>query len=578
MTTLRLILGSTALCLLAAPAAAVPADFRKKAEAYLKSAYPADGPGAAVIVVENGKVVYQGAQGLADLETKRKITPATVFRLGSNTKQFTATVILQLVEEGKISLDDRLSKFLPDYPKPGADATVRQLLTHTSGIKNFTAIPRWMMSGGRAKPITTEQLIAVFKDEPADFAPGAKYQYNNSGYALLGAIIEKVTGKPWHVAVQERIAKPNGLSSIRYGVEESTIAEMASGYAEQGGKVVPASPLHMSSPHAAGSLVGSVGDFARWARVLHKGKVLKPGSYRQMTTANRLADGTVTRYGFGLGLGELRGRGTIGHAGETSGFYTATTYIPSEDLFLAVFTNSIDPVIPPDVAISKLAGLAVGEPYPEFEETAFNLADVEPFLGVYKVDGGERRFFAKDGKLFTRRTNGDDQPVFAAGNGRFFYGPATLTWFEVKRGADGTPVMTSYQGRNQEQEMAARSGPIPAEALASVPRQLLEAYVGHYRTERGVMKVALSDTGTLSVQLGGSQPRQLSAKSETEFGIEGMDATLTFGGSQGAASTCRLPPGIARASRRTDTGRELSARAGREVRQAPELAPSGGPL
>ena len=534
MTNLRLILGSTALCLLAVPAAAVPADFRKKAEAYLKSVYPADGPGAAVIVVDDGKVVYQGAQGLADLERGRKITPETVFRIGSNTKQFTATVILQLVEEGKISLDDRLSQFLPDYPKPGAEATVAQLLTHTSGIKNFTSIPWWMKSGGRAKPITTEQLIAVFKDEPADFAPGTKYQYNNSGYALLGAIIEKVTAKPWHVAVAERITRPHGLRSIRYGVEESAIPEMAAGYAEQGGKVVPASPLHMSSPHAAGSLVGSVRDFARWARLLHKGAILKPDTYRQMTTPNRLPNGTVTRYGFGLGLGELRGRGTIGHAGETSGFYTATTYIPSEDLFLAVFTNSLNPAVPPDVAISKLAGLAIGEPYPEFEEAAFNLADVEPFLGVYKVEGGERRFFAKDGKLFTRRTGGDDQPVFAAGNGRFSYGPATLTWFEVKRGPDGTPVMTSYQGRNQEPETAARVGPIPVETLASVPRQVLETYVGDYRTDLGVMKVALSDTGTLSVRLGGSQPLQLSAKSETEFRIEGMDATLTFGVSPSA--------------------------------------------
>ena len=535
MTNVRLFLGSTALCLLAAPAAAVPADFQKKAEAYLKSAYPADGPGAAVIVVDDGKVVYEGGQGLADLKSGRRITPKTVFRLGSNTKQFTASVILQLVEEGKISLDDRLSKFLPDYPKPGADATIAHLLTHTSGIKNFTSIARWMLSDGRAKPITTEQLIAVFKDEPADFAPGTKYQYNNSGYALLGAIIEKVTGKPWHVAVEERITRPHGLRSIRYGVEESTIPEMAAGYAKEGGKVVPASPLHMSSPHAAGSLVGSVGDFARWTRALHSGQILKPDLYRQMITPNRLTNGTVTRYGFGLGLGELRGRGTIGHAGETSGFYTATTYIPSEDLFLAVFTNSINPAVPPDVAISKLAGLAIGEPYPEFKEAAFNLPDVEPFLGVYKVEGGERRFFAKDGKLFTRRTGGDDQPVFAAGNGRFFYGPATLTWFEVKRGADGSVVMTTYQGRNQEAETARRSGPIPAEVLVSIRREVLESYAGHYRTERGVMKVALSDRGTLSVQLGGSQPRQLSATSETEFGIEGMDATLTFGVSPGAA-------------------------------------------
>jgi len=524
----NVLLGLLAGSMPLAPATAVPADFKAKAEAYLKSAYPSDGPGAAVIVADHGKVVYSGGQGLADLPSKRKITPATMFRLGSNTKQFTSAVVLQLVQEGKISLDDPLSKYLPDYPRPGADATVQQLLTHTSGIKNFTSIASWMLSDGRAKPITTERLIDIFKDQPNDFPVGTKYQYNNSGYVLLGAIIEKVTGKPWHVVVQERIAKPNRLRTIRYGVEENGFPQMASGYAEKDGKVVPATPLHMSSPHAAGSLIGSVEDMARWARALHTGKVLSPEMYGRMTSQNRLPDGKATPYGFGLGLGELRGRKTIGHGGNTAGFDTATTYIPEEDLFLAVFANSNDSAVPPDVAIAKIAAMAIGEPYPEFEKAAFSPAEVAPFLGVYKSGDSERRFFLKGGKLFTRKTNGDDQQVYSAGKGRFFYGPTTLAWFEFTKNETGTPVMTFYQGRNQEREAVLRSGSIPAEAYANVPRDVLQSYAGGYKTERGIVTVALAGDGGLTLAFGQQNARKLSAKSETEFGIEGMDATITF--------------------------------------------------
>src|SRR3954447_313764 len=150
--------------LFASAAWALPADFTAKADAYLKSAYPADGPGAAVIVVDHGKVAYAAGRGLADIQHKRKIEPDTVFRLGSITKQFTASVILQLEQEGKLSLSDPLARFLPDYPEPGAGATIEQLLNHTAGIKNYTEMPEWMLSVQRAEPVTTAQLIAVFKN------------------------------------------------------------------------------------------------------------------------------------------------------------------------------------------------------------------------------------------------------------------------------------------------------------------------------------------------------------------------------------------------------------------------------
>ena len=529
--------------LFASAAAAVPKGFQAKTDAYLRSVYPADGPGAAVIVVEHGKVVYLTGQGLADVANKHKIEPNTVFRLGSLTKQFTASVILQLNQDGKLSLSDRISKYLPGYPEPGASATIAQLLNHTSGIKNFTEIHRWMLGGNRARPVTTAQLIDAFKNEPLDFAPGTHWHYDNSGYVLLGAIIEKITGKPWYVAVQSRLLEPLKLRSIRYGVEESSTPFMALGYSEEGGKIVPAKPLHMSNPHAAGSLIGSVIDFARWNQALHHGRVLSARQYAGMIAPTKLPDGTLVPYGFGMGLGKLRGNETLLHSGHTAGFDTSTIYVPKDDLFVAAFTNSDHPATPATVARMVIAALALGQPFPEFHKRPVSVSEVEPLLGVYALTRGERRFFMKDGRLFTRRTGASDEEAFAAGHDRFFYGPTTLSWFEVRRDPAGRHVMTMYAGPEQEAETATRIGPISAEASVSVGRSQLERYVGSYKTDQRLAKVAIGEDGGLTLQVGSQSPRRLLPVSETEFRVEGVDAKVVFHSAAGAVSDLTFQQG-----------------------------------
>jgi CubicO group peptidase (beta-lactamase class C family) len=518
-----------ALSLVAAPAAAVPTDFAAKADAYFKSAYPADGPGAAVIVVDDGKVVYASGQGLADVQAKRPITPATVFRLGSITKQFTSAVILQLVEEGKLSLSDPVSKFLPDYPEHGADATVSQLLNHTSGIKSYTGIPGWMEEANTGRSYTTGQLIDSFKDEPLDFALGTRHRYNNSGYVLLGAIIEKVTGTPWHVAVDERIARPLGLNTIRYGTFESETPGMAAGYSEREGKQVAARRIHMSTPHAAGALIGSVEDLARWAQALHHGRVVSPASYAKMIAPTTLPDGTTDPYAFGLRNEEVRGLAAIGHGGGIFGFDTSSIYLPGEDLFVAVFANSDDPIVDPEVPMLKLAAMAVGDPYPEFEKVDVAESEIEPLLGLYTFDGGERRFFRKGRHLFTRVSGGSDQQVFAAGGDRFFYGPTSLTWFEVAREPAGKHVMSMHMESSAEVLKSVRSGAIPADApVVAVARPVLEQYAGSYRADRGMVTISLSEGGDLTIRLGGGQPIRLLATSDTEFRADGVDRKVVF--------------------------------------------------
>ena len=535
----------------AAPAHAVPADLAAKAQAYLKSAFPADQPGAAVIITDDGKTVFAAGQGLADLQARTPITPATVFRIGSITKQFSAAVMLQLVAEGKVSLDDKLSKFYPDYPKPGADATIAQLLNHTVGVQSYTGIPGWMTDEKNTeRAYTTEQMIALFKDLPARFEPGEQFQYNNSGYVLVGAVIEKVTGKAWHEAVDERIARPLGLTSIRYGTVETSIPGMAKGYTQTDGKQVPARKIDMSVPHAAGALIGSVEDLAKWSHALHHGKVVPPELYAKMIAPTLLPDGKSENYGFGVALSDVRNRKAIRHGGGIFGFSTDALYIPDEDLFVAVFVNSDEPVSSGSVLSQRLAALALGDPYPAFEQAAVDAKTIEPLLGVYAYDGGERRFFARDGKLYTRRSGASDLEVFPAGGNRFFYGPDSLTWFEVKQDSAGKPVMAMYQNGAAEPELAFLTGPIPPEpTTVELPRETLQRYVGSYQAQLGIAKVAFGESGEMTVQLGRQRPVVLRAVSETEFLAEGVDAKVVFATEAGRVTGLVLRQG----------GRELPA-------------------
>ena len=223
---LMFLVASLWLVAASAPLAAAD-DIAASAEAYVESAWPADGPGAAVIVTRGGEIVYAGTQGLADVDAGRPIDVDTVFRLGSISKQFTAALVLKLAEDGKLSLDDPLRKFVPAFPAPGADVTVRQLLNHTSGIRSYTSLPGAMSEAITSRVYTTGDIIALIRDERPDFAAGSDWRYNNSGYSLLSAVIEAVTGQPWQVALEERITQPLGLATIRYGLDEDALANRA---------------------------------------------------------------------------------------------------------------------------------------------------------------------------------------------------------------------------------------------------------------------------------------------------------------------------------------------------------------
>lgn len=513
-------------------ALAAPDTLAADVEALLDKSYAEDGPGAAVVVTENGKVIYSGGQGVANLETGAQVTPDTVFRFASITKQFAAAVILQLADEGKLSLDDPLAKFLPDYPGAGKEVTVRQLLNHTSGIQSYTGIPGWMGEVNTQKAFTTAELIAEFSDQPMEFEPGSNFNYNNSGYVLIGAIIETVTGKTWDQAIVDRISAPLGLTTIASFEDEASVPNMAIGYSVRGedGAFRLSQKVHAQVPHAAGALRGNVLDMASWANALHSGKVLSQTSYTAMNSPTVLPDGTDIDYGYGMGQSDVRGAKAFGHSGGVFGFSTDSVYLPEHDVFVAVFANSDAPQTSPGMVMNRIAAMAIENPYPEFSQVEVDMAAVEPLLGVYQINGEDtRQFFARDGKFYTLRSGGSESEVFPAGGNRFFYGPNSLTWMQIEAEEGGQLVMQMHQNGAEKAELAKYVGPMPEIADITVSETVLARYVGTYESPAvGKLVIAPREGGGITGKLGGQPALVLRPESETEFNVQGVSAKIVF--------------------------------------------------
>jgi len=293
-----------------------------------------------VLVAENGKVIYKKGLGLANMEWNIPNTPETRFRLGSITKQFTATLILQLVEQGKIKLDGKLSDYLPDYRKDvGEKVTVHQLLSHTSGIPSYTGLPGFFNNVSR-NPYSVDEFVKKYASNDLEFEPGSKFSYNNSGYFLLGAIIEKVTGKPYEQVLKEKIFEPLGMKNTGYDHHATLIQKRASGYEKTADGYVNAAYLDMSLPYAAGSLYSTVEDLYLWDQALYTERVLSTQSKDLMYKPN------LENYAYGWAITKAKlGTGTetvpqIGHNGGINGFNTLILRFPVQKNLIVLLDNT----------------------------------------------------------------------------------------------------------------------------------------------------------------------------------------------------------------------------------------------
>ena len=286
-----------------------------------------------VLVAEEGEVLLERGYGSADLELNVPDSPRTKFRLGSVTKQFTAAAILLLQQRGKLKISDPVKDYLIDAPPAWDSITFFDLLTHTSGIPSYSNFPDF--DSTKAQPATPQQLVDRFRDKPLDFPPGTAWRYSNSGYALLGYLIERISGQSYGQFIQQNIFDPLGMKDSGYGSDVAIIRARARGYTPGAdGKPVNAAYIDMSVPYAAGGLYSTASDLLRWERALYGGKLLSAASLQQMTTP------FMNHYALGLMVREAPdGEKIFTHGGAIYGFNCELSYVPAEKLAVIVLAN-----------------------------------------------------------------------------------------------------------------------------------------------------------------------------------------------------------------------------------------------
>ncbi len=351
-----------------------------KVDEYMKAALQVDGFSGTVLIARDGKPIVSRGYGMANTELNVANTPETVFRLGSVTKQFTSMSIMMLQERGKLNVSDPICKYFADCPDSWKPITVRNLLTHTSGITNYTGFADFAKT--TIMPITTAAMADRLKREPLEFTPGEKYAYSNSGYYLLGAIIEKTSGKLYADFLQENIFTPLGMKQTGYDDPLRIIMNRAAGYQKQAGKVINASYMDMSVPYAAGSLYSTTGDLLIWDQALYTEKLVTRKSLAEIFAPWKGDSG----YGYGWNIGKQFEHRQISHGGGIYGFATQIARYPDDRVTVIVLSNIQG--APVGIIANNLSAIAFGGAYEipkERKEISLDAKVLEKYVGEYQI-------------------------------------------------------------------------------------------------------------------------------------------------------------------------------------------------
>ncbi|MEJ0085113.1 MAG: serine hydrolase [Pseudomonadota bacterium] len=367
-----------------------------------------------VLVARDGQIVFSNAYGAANVGKTAPNTLETRFRIGSLTKQFTAAAILVLEQRGKLSTTDLVKKYLPDAPAAWNQITVAHLLTHTSGIPNFTSFPEYAEFS--RQPNTPQQLIDRFRGKPLDFAPGTEMRYSNSGYVLLGYIVEKASGMPYAKFLDENIFKPLEMKDSGYETSNPPIPNLAQGYARGSSGPEVAQPLDMTVPFAAGGLYSTVTDLLRWEQALFGNKLLSAASLQKLTTPAK------NEYAFGLVISSRAGQRVIEHNGGINGFNSKLAYYPADKVTVVALSNingnGADQIV--DTIGALVHGEAVVLPS-ERKEVQLPPEVLKQYVGSYEMRPGFDFVMAvKDGQLTISPTGQSTDVLYAESKDHFF--------------------------------------------------------------------------------------------------------------------------------------------------------------
>jgi CubicO group peptidase (beta-lactamase class C family) len=500
----------------------------KRIDAVMAEIYKPGEPGAAIIVRKDGKTIFRKGYGMADMELGVPVEPDMVFRLGSITKQFTAVSILILAEQGKLSLRDEITKVLPDFPTQGRTITIEHLLTHTSGLKSYTNLSEWLPLW--RKDMTVREIIDLTKDKPMEFAPGERWNYNNTGYVLLGAVIEKVSGLTYEDYVNKNIFGPLGMKHSYYGNTERIIPRRIPGYQMGKDGFVNAPYLSMTQPYAAGSLLSSVDDLAIWNDAVFSGKLLKKEWLDKAFTPYPLKNGGSTGYGYGWFIANYQGHRFIEHGGGINGFSTYEMTLPEDHIFLAILTNSAIGSRGPEPRAFKIATLLLGKPEPERKAVALPAGAVDALVGVYENADGQACYIIREGsKVLSQRAGDAKYEIMAASPDEFFFLDRP-TRIRVLKNAVGEVTGLRLEARIGPAEIWTKTAkPLPApKKEVAVDTKIYDLYVGEYELAPGLMLVITKEGDKLMGQAYGEEKVELFPESETRYFLKVADAQVEF--------------------------------------------------
>jgi D-alanyl-D-alanine carboxypeptidase len=394
-----------------------------------------------VLLAREGKPLYRKSYGMANIEWDIANTPDTKFRLGSITKQFTSALILQLAQQGKLSLDDSIRKYYTAAPESWQPVTLHHLLSHQSGIPSYTDIPAFFdKMAGQAR--TPAEIIQLTQDQPLQFDPGTKYRYDNTGYVLLGYVIEKVTGKTYEQQLHQALLDPLGMKDTGFDHYTATLRHRAEGYQYEKGVLSRAQFLDMSLPYSAGSLYSTVDDLLKWDQALYGTQVLSAASKEKMWTPNR------SDYGYGWAITKRFDERAVEHGGGINGFNTMIIRIPEKKLVAIVLANANTQATGPIAA--GLIGIALGKPVeiPKPHVKISLTADaMKAFEGVYALNPSFKLTVKIDGDHLTGQASGQGSlPLFAMSPTRFFNDEINL---DLEFEKDGSAFTLNQNGALQ---------------------------------------------------------------------------------------------------------------------------------
>ncbi len=414
-------------------------EFEARVVEYLNAHFYQKTFNGSILIAKEGQILFSKGFGMADIELDVPNTPKTKFRLGSITKQFTAMLVMQLQEKGLLNVNDSLAEYIPDYPN-GNKITIHHLLTHTSGVPSFTGFPDYTKV--MVQPLKLEEIIALFKNRPLEFDPGTKYRYSNSGYILLGYILEKVSDKPYDLLLQKNIFKPLGMTNSGYDWNQIIVKNRASGYSMDKGELANASYIDMHIPHAAGALYSTVEDLYTWDRALYTDKLLSRESMDKMFTP------FLNNYAYGWNVSELFGRKLISHGGGINGFVTYIARFPDDDACIIILSNLT--ASRTGQIYRDLAAILFGEQYELPKEKKAVQIDpglLDAYVGMYELEGDRSiKVFKEGDRIFAEFAGQGTAELFAESETKFFMKAADVEISFVKDDSGNVTRLIIHQG------------------------------------------------------------------------------------------------------------------------------------